>query len=96
VISVIIGTAKIQLGATWVHSLKEKRMIVKSIMSKISNKFNVSVAEVEHQDIHQTIVLGIACVSNDTKHANSTLQSVIDFVETSTDAVVEDIQIEIL
>ena len=56
-----IGIATVTLRADWVHSLKEKRMVVKSLCSRIRNKFNVSVAEVEAQDIHQTIVLGIAC-----------------------------------
>ena len=45
---------KIKLYAPWVHSLKEKRMVVKSLLAKIRNKFQVSVAEVEAQDVHQT------------------------------------------
>ena len=44
---------KITLRASWVHSLKEKRMVVKSIVQRLKNKFNVSVGEVHEQDIHQ-------------------------------------------
>ena len=54
-----IAVLTIKLYAPWVHSLKEKRMVVKSLMSKIRNKFQISVAEVQDQDIHQSIVIGI-------------------------------------
>ncbi|MGH4119018.1 DUF503 domain-containing protein [Clostridium sp.] len=92
----IIGTGKIYLYANWVHSLKEKRMIVKSTIAKVKNKYNVSIAEVENQDMHQSIVIGIACVSNDTRHANSMVQNVLDFIEDTTEAIVEKVEMEIL
>ncbi|AVQ37555.1 DUF503 domain-containing protein [Clostridium botulinum] len=92
----IIGTAKIHLYANWVHSLKEKRMIVKSIISKTKNKFNVSIAEVEMQDIHQSIVIGISCVSNSTKQADSIIQNVVNYIEGNTEAIVQNIEIEII
>ncbi|MGO5072582.1 DUF503 domain-containing protein [Clostridium sporogenes] len=92
----IIGTAKIYLYANWVHSLKEKRMIVKSIISKTKNKFNVSIAEVEMQDIHQSIVIGIACVSNNTKQADSIIQNVVNYIEGNTEAIVQNIETEII
>jgi uncharacterized protein YlxP (DUF503 family) len=92
----IIGTGKIYLYANWVHSLKEKRMILKSTIAKVKNKYNVSIAEVENQDMHQSIVIGIACVSNDTRHANSMIQNVLDFIEDTTEAIVEKEEMEIL
>lgn len=92
----IIGTAKIYLYANWVHSLKEKRMIVKSISSKTKNKFNVSIAEVEMQDIHQSFVIGIACVSNSTKQADSIIQNVVNYIEGNTEAIVQNIETEII
>lgn len=92
----IIGTGRIYLQANWVHSLKEKRMIVKSIIDRTKNKYNISIAEIEDQDIHQSIVIGIACVSNDTRHANSIIQNVIQYIEDNTEAVVLDSDIEIL
>jgi len=87
----LIGTLKIRLYAPWVHSLKEKRMIVKSLSAKIRNQFNVSVAEIEDQDIHQSIVLGIACIAGDTAHGHSILDHVIAFVERSTEANIVEI-----
>lgn len=95
VIVLIIGTAKIYLFANWVHSLKEKRMIVKSIIDKTKHKFNVSIAEIEDQDLHQSIVIGIACVSTDKRHADSQLQNVINFIEDNTDAMVQSIETDL-
>lgn len=92
----IIGTAKIYLYASWVHSLKEKRMIVKSLVDKVKHRYNISIAEIENQDVHQTVVLGIACVSNNTRHANSMIQNVVEYIEDNTEALVEKIEIEIL
>ncbi|WP_300260517.1 DUF503 domain-containing protein [Clostridium sp.] len=83
---------KVTLRASWVHSLKEKRMVVKSIVQKLKNKFNVSVGEVGKQDIHQIIVIGISAVCGDQKQVDSTLENLIDFVEENTDAEIIDIE----
>lgn len=95
-IKLIVGIGSIYLRANWVHSLKEKRMIVKSIIGKVKNRFNVSIAEIENQDIHQSIVLGMSCVSSSTSHANSTIQNVMNFIEDNTEAYVEKSYIEML
>ncbi|NLK99718.1 MAG: DUF503 domain-containing protein [Clostridiales bacterium] len=81
----VIGTIKLKIFAPWVHSLKEKRMVVKSLCARIKNKFNVSIAEVEDQDIHQSIVLGVACVTTDNAHADQILDKVIRFIEANTE-----------
>ena len=83
---------KITLRASWVHSLKEKRMVVKSIVRRLKNKFNVSVGEVDEQDIHQIIVIGISAVCGDQKQVDSTLENLIDFVEENTDAEIINIE----
>jgi len=83
---------KITLRASWVHSLKEKRMVVKSIVQRLKNKFNVSVGEVDEQDIHQIIVIGISAVCGDQKQVDSTLENLIDFVEENTDAEIMNIE----
>jgi len=91
----IIEAATIKLYAPWVHSLKEKRMEVKSLIAKAKNKFNISIAEVDEQDTHQTIVLGLACVAGDVSHADSVIESVLDFIEKNTDAEVIEVRREI-
>lgn len=83
---------KITLRASWVHSLKEKRMVVKSIVQRLKNNFNISVAEVEEQDIHQTAVIGIAAVCGSSAQADSTMEHIITFVEDNTDAEIIDIE----
>lgn len=85
---------KITLRATWVHSLKEKRMVVKSIIQKLKNKFNISVAEVDKQDIHQMIVIGIAGICGSSAQMDSTMENIINFTECNTDAEIIDIQKE--
>lgn len=92
----IIGTGKIKLHINYSHSLKEKRMVVRSIKSRVINKFNVSIAEVEDNDIHQIIVLGIAAVSNSREIADSTIQNVFNFIEDNFDTEVLDSYIEII
>ena len=51
-----------RLHAPWVHSLKEKRMIVKSIIARLQNRFHVSAAEIEEQDTYQIIIIGVAVI----------------------------------
>lgn len=90
----IIGM-EIRLYAPWVHSLKEKRMIVKSLTAKIQNRFHVSAAEVEAQDVHQTIVIGVASIVPHRAQADRFAQEVQRFVEESTEAQVMDVQTEL-
>lgn len=83
---------EITLRASWVHSLKEKRMVVKSIVQKLKNKFNISVAEIESQDVHKTIVIGIAGICANSAQGDSIMEKVITFIEDNTDAEIIDIQ----
>lgn len=92
----IVGTIIIKIHLPWVHSLKEKRMVVKSICSKVGNKFNVSIAEVDEQDIHQLAVIGIACVTSDLAHVDSTMDHILNFVEGSTEGEIINIEREIM
>ena len=85
---------EITLRASWVNSLKEKRMIVKSIIQKLKNKFNISVAEIGEQDVHKTIVIGIAAICGSSAQADSTMEHIITFVESNTDAEIIDIKVE--
>ena len=71
-------------------------MVIKSLMDSMKNKFNISVAEVDEQDNHKIAVIGFACVTNETSHANSIINNVLDFIENNTDALMEDYVIEIL
>lgn len=84
----------VTLRASWSHSLKEKRMVVKSIVQKLKNKFNISVAEVARQDIHHIIVIGLAGICGSTSQRDSTMEHIITFIESNTDAEIIAIEKE--
>ena len=85
---------KVTLRASWSHSLKEKRMVVKSIVQKLKNKFNISVAEIADQDIHQTIVIGITGICATSAQLDSTMENILTFIESNTDAEIINIENE--
>jgi uncharacterized protein YlxP (DUF503 family) len=91
----VIAVLKVTLRAPWVHSLKEKRSILKSLMAKIKNKYNVSVAETDAQDIHLTLVITVAAIAADRPLADSILENVQRFIENNTDAEVVGIETEL-
>ena len=83
-----IAVMTFRLRAPWVHSLKEKRMIVKSLVAKLQNKFHVSAAEVDEQDTHQIIVIGVAGIVPHNAMADSMMDEISLFVEENTEAEV--------
>ena len=77
---------KVTLRASWVHSLKEKRMVIKSLMKRLSNKFNISISEIDKQDVHQILVIGITAICGSSAQSDSIMESIISFIEENTDA----------
>lgn len=92
--SIIVGVCAIELRLHDAHSLKSKRQVLKSIKSRVRNKFNVAIAEVDNQEIWQRAVLGVAVVSTAHDHANGILNKVVNFVESLYLAELLDYQIE--
>jgi hypothetical protein len=93
----IIGVCKIKLRIPENTSLKGKRNVVKSILTQLKNKFDVSVAEVDDQQLWQIATLGVCYVSNNSRHANEVLSKVINFVNNGRFEVeVLDCEIEII
>lgn len=92
----IVGILKIKIHLPWAHSLKEKRVEVKSICAKVKNNFNVSIAEVEDQDLHQMATIGIAMISNNTKHIDSRMDKIINYIESNTEGELIEIVREFL
>lgn len=90
----IIRVLTLRLYAPWVHSLKEKRMEIKSLLTRIRNKFNVCALEAAEQDTHQTIVLAIAAMAADSAQADSILSHILNFVEENTQAQVINMEQE--
>ncbi len=86
----IVSSLMVKLYAPQCHSLKDKRMIVKSLVQRARNKFNISIAEVDQQDYYQTIVIGVACVSDSRPQTNAVLDEVMRFIEENTEAEIVD------
>jgi uncharacterized protein len=77
---VIVGTLKIRLVLRESHSLKDKRRVLKSLKDTLSNKFNISVAETDEQDVWQTAEIGVAAVGSDGSFVQSVLTNVVNYV----------------
>ena len=83
-----IAAMTFRLHAPWVHSLKEKRMVVKSLITQLQNRFRVSAAELDEQDTHQIIVIGVAAIVPHNAIADSLMEKISQFVESASEAEV--------
>jgi uncharacterized protein YlxP (DUF503 family) len=75
-----VGICRIKIHISESRSLKDKRRILKSIVSRLRNQYNISVAEVDDQDLWQLVTLGVSCVSNQNQHVDEILSKVIGFI----------------
>ena len=78
-----VGVCKITLRLPENQSLKGKRRVISSLCTRVRNKFNVSIAEVNDNDSWQLATLGITCASNDSRHTGEVLARVVAFIEHS-------------
>jgi len=76
----IVGVMTAQLSLHGIASLKEKRSIVKSLIGRLKSRFNISIAEVDHQDSKTIAVIGAAVVSNDARFIDQQLDAIIGFM----------------
>lgn len=91
-----VGVGRFDFLVSGSTSLKEKRRVVQSMIGTLSAKFNVAVAEVEHQDLRQRGTLGVSCVSNTAFHAQKMLREVERFVRSRYEIEVLDVDIEVM
>lgn len=90
-----VATCVIKLSLEGVYSLKDKRHIVKSILSRLPQHFNLAVAEVDCQDVWGTAVLGLVTVGNDTAYLHGLLEKAVTWVaENRPDVPIEEYAIE--
>lgn len=95
--SMTVGLCTVSLRLPENHSLKGKRQVLKSLVARLHNRFNVSAAEISHHDSWQLAAIGVACVSTDERHASQVLASVVAFIRSERlDAEILDIQTEVL
>lgn len=91
-----IGVLKVGLYLSEAQSLKDKRRIIKSLIARIKNKFNLSVAETGHMDSWNNCELGIVCISNEAAHSDSMLSSAVNFIEFQGTVELTFVQTEII
>jgi uncharacterized protein YlxP (DUF503 family) len=91
-----IGVCTIDLHIPESGSLKTKRHSLKSLKDRIRSRFNVSVAEVDHNDLWQKTSLAVAAVGNDKAHLNRTLDHVLNLVRSVPEVDLLDYHIELL
>lgn len=92
-----IGVCKVRLRLPENETLKGKRQVLKSIITRVASKYGVSIAEVDDNDVWQIATLGISLVSNDGRYTNEVLSKIVDFIVGSRFEIeVLDYEIEML
>ena len=77
------------------RSLKDKRRVVKSLLAKLGNRFNIAVSEIGDLDTPKRSVIGIVSISNDSRHLNQMLSKVVGFIEKMNLAILVDYEIDL-
>ncbi|MGV3721172.1 MAG: DUF503 domain-containing protein [Actinomycetota bacterium] len=94
--AIVVGLCTLELTIPEANSLKDKRSVLKSMLEGMRNRFNVSAAEVEHQDTWRRATVGIACVSNSQTFSNQVLNKALDWVEANPRVYVTNVELEFL
>ena len=79
--STIVGLCVLEFYLPGIQSLKQKRGVLKPLLSRLHKTFNVSAAEVGFQDVWQSAAIGIAVVTGSTAHANQVVAGVVEWIE---------------
>ena len=91
-----VARASIDLHIPQSASLKDKRHVLRALKDRLHNKFNISVAEVDHNDLWQRSTLGVAVVSNEQKFAQKVISQVVEHIRRENGVVVLDYFLEIV
>ncbi|MEP7290402.1 MAG: DUF503 domain-containing protein [Chloroflexota bacterium] len=94
---IILGLCTVEFELPGVTTLKEKRSILKSLLARLHNHFNISTAEIDYHDALQSSVIAFTLVTNDTRHANQMISTILNWIEANyPDAQIVNQEIEIL
>ncbi len=94
--SIIVGLCTIELFIGDSQSLKDKRQVLLSVKDRLRQKFNLSVAEIDGQDLWQRTVLALACVANDGRHVNQVLDQALSLIRSYPAVEIVQSRIELL
>ena len=86
-------SAKLIFYIPQASSLKDKRQVCRSLVDRVRHRFNASIAEVDTQDIHQTLTVGVAVVSGNVAHAQKSLDEIIRYMEEQANAELVEVTI---
>lgn len=93
----IMGLCTLEMHLSGVLSLKEKRGLLKRMFARVRKQFNVSIAEIDHHDKWQSTRIAIVTVTNSTKHAQQSIDTISKWIEANfPDHLIVDQEIEII
>lgn len=92
----VVGVCTLELSIPEANSLKDKRSVLKSMLDGLRNRFHVSAAEVDQNDIWRRATVGVALVSNDRSYADQVLSKALDWVESNPRVLVTGVEMEFL
>ena len=92
----LVGLFQFDLMLPQSDSLKAKRLVLKSLKTRLQNKFNISVAEVDYNEKWQRALLGIAIVSNEKKFIDKTFNQIFNLIDENDQTEIVDHQVEII
>lgn len=92
----VLGTVIVELEITDARTLKEKRRVVRSLLDRLRDTFNVAAAELNHLDNPRLTTIGAATLANDGRFVHEVLSAVVAAVEDEVRVVVLDIRTEVL
>lgn len=92
----IVATVVLDIGLPGVNSLKEKRRKIKPLLSRMQNRYNISIAEVKYNDHYRVAQIGAAVVSNDKAFAEQVISKIVRIIESEAEINLNDYRVEIL
>jgi uncharacterized protein YlxP (DUF503 family) len=92
----VVGTVEVDLSLPGVNSLKEKRRRLKSLLARMQNRFNISIAEVKFNDNLRMARLGAAVVSNDKAYVDQVISRIVKIIDSEPEINITDYRVEIL
>lgn len=92
----VVGVCTVELFIAGSQSLKDKRQVIHGLKDRLRSKLNLSVAEVEGQDLWQKAILGMACVSNESRHVSQVLEQALNMMKSMPAVEVVRSQVELL
>ena len=94
--SIIVGLCTVELFIPESQSLKDKRQVLLSLKDRLRERFNLSVAEVDGQDLWQKAVLGLACVANEGRYVNQVCDQALNLIRSVPAVEIIQARVELL